>query len=230
MTAAMESPHPQAKPARILLVDDHPLVRQGLADLLGGESGLRVCGEAESHREALQIMEASGPDLAIVDLTLKNSHGLELIKDIRARFPKVRVLVVTVHDEILNAERAMRAGASGYMTKEEATVNVVQAVRQVLRGELVLSPKIATQMAARLAGHPGGGSPTGRDKLSDRELEILELIGDGLGRQEVAERLHLDVNTVETYRSRIKEKLQLNDAQELRQYAIHDNRSRDPGI
>ena len=223
----MEKPHPAPKIARILLVDDHPLVRQGLTDLLQREPGFKICGEAETHQDAIEAIEATRPDLAIVDLNLKNSHGLELIKDIHARFPNVRVLVVTVQDEMLHADRAMRAGASGYITKDEATINVVQAVRQVLRGEFIVSPKIAAQMAARLAGHPNGdGSSPSHDRLSDRELEILGLIGDGLGRQQIADRLHLDVNTVETYRARIREKLQFKDAQELLQYAIRSNRSR----
>jgi DNA-binding NarL/FixJ family response regulator len=223
----MEKPQPRTKSARIFLVDDHPLVRQGLTDVLQREPEFKICGEAESRLDAIEAIEATRPDLAIVDLNLRNSHGLELIKDIRARFPKVRVLVVTVQDEALHAERAIRAGASGYLTKDEATTEVVQAVRQVLRGEFVLSPSLTSQMAARLAGHPNGnGSAGNHDKLSDRELEVLELIGNGLGRQQIADRLHLDINTVETYRSRLREKLQLENAQELLQYAIRYDRAR----
>jgi DNA-binding NarL/FixJ family response regulator len=214
----------QRRPARILLVDDHPLVRQGLADLLRRELDFEVCGEAASHEEALRAIAASPPDLVTVDLSLKDSHGLDLIKDIRARFPAVRVLVVTVHDEALHVEWALRAGASGYITKEEATLDVVHALRAVLRGEFVLSPQLASQVGAALSGHTVHGTHISHHALSDRELQVLELIGEGLDRHQIAERLRLDVNTVETYRARLKEKLHLKDAHELLQHAIRFNR------
>lgn len=210
---------------RILLVDDHPLVREGLGEALKREPDFRICGEAEDHQQALALIPKTRPDLAIVDLGLKKSHGLELIKDIRAMFPKVLVLVVSMQDELLHAERAIRAGASGYITKEEATIHVVDAVRQVFRGETYVSQRVASQMASKLSGRarPDSGSPL--TQLTDREMEVFQLIGDGLSRQQIAERLHLDVNTVETYRARIKDKLQLKDALELLQYAIRASRS-----
>jgi DNA-binding NarL/FixJ family response regulator len=218
---------PAPKRTRILLVDDHPLVREGLAEALGKAPDLMICGEAEERQQALQLMPACKPDLAIIDLALKKSNGLELIKDIRARFPKILMLVVSMQDELLHAERAIRAGASGYITKEEATVHVVQAVRQVLRGEVYVSQQLASQMAAKLSTRSRPETHSALAALTDRELEVFQLIGDGLSRQQIAERLHLDVNTVETYRSRIKEKLRLKDAQELLQFAIRSNRSGD---
>jgi DNA-binding NarL/FixJ family response regulator len=216
-----------ASATRILLVDDHPLVREGLAEVLTRQADLVICGEAEDRQQALQLIPTAKPHLAIIDLGLKKSHGLELIKDIRAQFPKVLMLVVSMQDELLHAERVLRAGASGYIAKEEATVHVVHAVRQVLRGENYISQRVASQMASKISGRAHQDHPAALSNLTDRELEVFQLIGDGLGRQQIAERLRLDVNTVETYRSRIKDKLQLKDAQELLQYAIRYNRSGD---
>jgi DNA-binding NarL/FixJ family response regulator len=213
---------------RILLVDDHPLVREGLAEVLQREGDLVVCGEAEDRWEALKLIETAKPHLALVDLALKKSSGLELIKEIQARFPEVRVLVVSMQDELFHAERAIRAGASGFISKEQAVSRVVEAVRQVLAGQVFVSPAVAASLAAKLAHRPHLGSGPCLDVLTDRELEVLELIGEGLGRNQVAERLHLDVSTVETYRARLKEKLQLKDAQELLQFAIRFNRQRKP--
>jgi DNA-binding NarL/FixJ family response regulator len=218
-------------------VDDHPLIREGLAETLAREKDLVVTGQAASRQEALQLIPAAAPHLAIVDLALKDSLGLELIKDLRARFPAVRVLVVSMHDELQYAERAIRAGASGYINKEEAANRVVEAVREVLRGETYVSRRVASLLASRLAigaGSKGSGASAlselaGPDgQLSDRELEVLELIGDGLGRREIALRLGLDVNTVETYRGRIRQKLNLPDAQALLQFAIRHNRQPRP--
>lgn len=223
-TKSKRSPAP-AIATRILLVDDHPLVREGLAEVLTREADLVICGEAEDRQQALQLIPAAKPNLAIIDLGLKKSYGLELIKDIRAQFPDVLMLVVSMQDELMHAERVLRAGASGYIAKEEATVHVVQAVRQVLGGGTYVSQRVASQMAAKISGRPHRDSASGLSNLTDRELEVFQLIGDGLGRQQIAERLRLDVNTVETYRSRIKDKLQLKDAQELLQSAIRFNRS-----
>src|SRR5262249_5201562 len=150
---------------------------------------------------------------------LKHSNGIELIKDIGARFPDVLMLVVSMQDELLHAERAIRAGASGYITKEEATSHVVHAIRQVLRGQTYVSERVASHMAAKISGRARPQAASVLSNLTDRELEVFRMIGDGLGRQQIAERLRLDVNTVETYRTRIKEKLGLKDAQELLQYA-----------
>ena len=206
---------------RVLLVDDHPLTREGMAAVLERESDMCVCGEAADNQEAIEKILASKPDVAIVDLALKKSDGLELVKDIRARFPKVLVLVVSMQDEFLYAERALRSGASGFVSKDEAADRLVEAVRHLLRGGAYLSQQVATHVAARVAGHPRSGSLPALDTMTDRELQVFQFIGDGLGRHQIAQRLHLDVNTVETYRSRIKEKLQLKNALELRQCAIH---------
>lgn len=214
----------RAEVTRILLVDDHPLVREGLAEVLTREPDLMICGEAEDRQQALKLIPLAKPQLAIIDLALKKSYGLELIKDIRAQFPKVLMLVVSMQDELLHAERVLRAGASGYIAKDEATVHVVQAVRQVLRGETYVSQRMASQIAAKISGRGPRDSVSVLSNLTDRELEVFQLIGEGLGRQQIAERLHLDVNTVETYRSRIKDKLLLKDAQELLQHAIRFNR------
>jgi DNA-binding NarL/FixJ family response regulator len=215
----------RAEVTRILLVDDHPLVREGLAEVLTREPDLMICGEAEDRQQALKLIPLAKPQLAIIDLALKKSYGLELIKDIRAQFPKVLMLVVSMQDELLHAERVLRAGASGYIAKDEATVHVVQAVRQVLRGETYVSQRMASQIAAKISGRGPRDSVSVLSNLTDRELEVFQMIGEGLGRQQIAERLHLDVNTVETYRSRIKEKLLLKDAQELLQHAIRFNRA-----
>jgi len=212
---------------RILLVDDHPLVLEGLTEVLTREADLQICGQAEDPLQALELIPKAKPDLAIIDLALKKGSGLELIKDIRSRYPKVLMLVVSMQDELLHAERVLRAGASGYMTKDEATDHVVQAVRQVLRGETYISQRVASQIAGNLGRRSQSVSTSALSGLTDRELQIFQLIGDGLGRQQIAGQLHLDVNTVETYRSRIKDKLQLQDAQELLQLAIRFNRNGD---
>jgi DNA-binding NarL/FixJ family response regulator len=218
--------HSEGDARRILLVDDHPLIREGLAEALGREADLVVCGEAADRQEALDMIPRAKPDLAIVDLALRNSSGLELIKDLHVRFPRVRVLVVSMYDEELHAERALRAGASGYLTKEEATSRVVQAVRKVLEGGIYLSEAAAARLAARVAGRSRQSSGESVDLLCDRELEVFGLIGQGLTTRQIAQQIHLAVPTVETYRARIKEKLKLKDAAELLQRAIRWNVSR----
>jgi DNA-binding NarL/FixJ family response regulator len=215
----------QPKPTHIVLVDDHPLMREGLAEVLSREPDLQVCGEAEDRVQALSVIKATKPDLVIVDLALKNSHGLELIKDIAALYPKLRTLVVSMHDEFVNAERVLRAGASGYITKQEATTKILQAVRCVLAGEVYLSERAALQIATKSAGRSRSGSGLTVDGLTDRELQVFEMIGQGLSTRQIAEKLNLDVSTIETYRARIKDKLNLRDSVELLQYAIRWNSS-----
>lgn len=217
------SPRPAPKRARILLVDDHPLVRERLAEVINRERDLTVCGEAEDRHQAIEAIKTTAPDLVIVDLTLKNSSGLELIKDVRARWPKLWMLVVSMHDESLYAERVIRAGARGYITKQEATRNILQAIRRVLGGDIYLNERSATKIIARLTTKPGpgGGAPT--DSLADRELQVFELTGRGWSTRQIGERLGIDVKTVETYRARIKEKLNLRDSNELLQLAIRWN-------
>lgn len=215
----------ERKLVRIVLVDDHPLMREGLAEVLRREPDLQVCGEAEDRAQALDVIKKIKPDLAIVDLALKNSHGLELIKDLTTLYPKLRTLVVSMHDEFVNAERAIRAGASGYITKQEAATKILQAVRCVLAGEVYLSERAALQIATKTAGRARSGSGLTVDGLTDRELQVFERVGRGLSTRQIAEQLHLDVSTIETYRARIKEKLRLRDALELLQCAIRWNSS-----
>ena len=210
---------------KIVIVDDHPIVRERLAEVIREEPGLTVCGEADSRSQALAVLEATAPDLMVVDLTLKGSSGLELIKDIQARAPHTRVLVVSMHDEALFAERCLRAGARGYLTKQEASRNVLAAIRKVVAGEIYLSEAIAQKVLVQVAGHAAPKAPRPVETLSDRELEVLELLGHGFSTRQVADRLHVDSKTVETYRTRIKLKLGLDDANALLQYAIQWVRS-----
>jgi DNA-binding NarL/FixJ family response regulator len=214
------------KRARILLVDDHPMVRERLAEIINREPDLVVCGEAEDRHEALAAILARPPDLAIVDLTLKHSDGLELIKDIHRRWPKLKVLVVSMHDESLYADRAIRAGALGYITKQEATRKILLATRQVLDGNLYLNEKVAARLVRRLMSHAAPPAGTPADLLADREFQVFEMTGRGLNTHEIAGRLHIGLKTVETYRARIKEKLKLKDASELLQLAISWSRPR----
>jgi DNA-binding NarL/FixJ family response regulator len=205
---------------RILLVDDHPMVRERLAEVIQREPDLEVCGEAEDRLRALELVGSERPHLVIVDLTLKRSHGIELIKDLRSRYPDVAILVVSMHDESLHAERVIHAGARGYITKQEATKKIMRAIRTVLGGEIYLSEQMAAQIASGALGGSRAKASPAMAKLSDRELLVFEMIGQGRSTRQIAEELHLDMRTIETYRARIKEKLNLKDANDLLQYAI----------
>lgn len=206
--------------AKILIVDDHPLVREGLADLVNKEKDLVVCGQAEDAYQAMEAIRELKPDMAIVDISLKETSGLELIKDIKIQHPGLPVLTLSMHEESVYAERALRAGAKGYIMKREATKKVVTAIRKVLRGQLYLSEKMMTRLVRKFVdGKPEAGtSPI--DCLTDRELEVFSLLGRGNGTRQISEQLHLSVKTIETYRSRIKEKLNLTSASELLQHAF----------
>jgi DNA-binding NarL/FixJ family response regulator len=210
---------------RVLLVDDHPIVRQGLAESINREPDLEVCAEADDRHEALKIIEETNPDLAIIDLSLKNSSGMELIRDIHARWPDLVMLVVSMHDEMLYAERVLRAGAKGYLTKQDATHSILSGIRRVLAGEIYLNPKTASTILARLASGRKSPNDSIVDSLAEREMQVFELTGEGLNTRQIAERLHIDFKTVETYRARIKEKLALKDASELLQLAIRWRRN-----
>lgn len=210
----------KAKASRILLVDDHPMVRERLAEIIEREPDMHVVGEAEDRHAALDVVRLSSPDLVIVDLTLKNSSGLELIRDLRAQYPCIAILVVSMHDESLHAERVIQAGARGYITKQEATKNILLAIRTVLEGQIYLSDKISLKIATKLAHEKAAFPKSMAQKLTDREMAVFEMISQGFGTRQIAERLALNMRTVETYRARIKEKLQLKDADELRRYAI----------
>ncbi len=225
---ASEPENPKERRTRIVVVDDHPMVRERLAELINREPDLQVCGEAEDRSGALQVIATTQPHLAIVDLTLKASHGMDLIKDLQALHPNVRVLVVSMQEESLYAERVIRAGARGYITKQEATRRVMQAIRTVLAGEVYLSQQLASQLLTRVVGQQRPDAALSVSSLADRELQVFELIGRGFSTRQVAEHLHLDVKTIETYRARIKEKLTLKDASELLQRAIAWVHSRTP--
>ena len=206
--------------AKIIVVDDHPIVRQGLVQMISHEPDLEVCAEAEAAADALKAIAATGPDAAIVDLSLKGSSGLELLKDIRVRYPKLPVLVLSVYDESMYAERALRAGARGYMMKEEAAEKVITAIRRILSGQIYLSESMASRfLHVFVDGRPEGGTSPA-ERLSDRELEVFQLIGQGFGNTDIARQLHLSPKTVETYRGHIKEKLNLSSSTELLQSAI----------
>ena len=208
------------KKARVLVVDDHPIVRQGLVQLINQEEDLVVCGDAENAHKALEVIKLVNPDVAVIDISLKSINGLELIKNIKVDYPKLPILVLSMHDESLYAERALRAGAKGYIMKQEATENMLMALRRVLKGEIYVSEKMGAKMLHQLvAGRPDTGtSPL--DRLSDRELEVFQLIGQGLGTRQIAEELHLSVKTIESYREHIKEKMKLKNATELVQHAV----------
>ncbi len=209
------------KKSRVCLVDDHPMVREHLTALLRREPDLEVCGEAGDAPTALSLINRQGPDLVILDISLKHSHGLELLKDLKELRPKLPVLVLSMHDEAIYAERALRAGAMGYITKEEATSNVLSAIRKVLSGQVYMSERMAAQMMRKMVGSRTDevGSPL--EVLTDRELEVFQLIGRGLGTRQIAGELRLGIKTVESYRARIKEKLLLTDGNQLLQQAIH---------
>jgi len=208
------------KKTRILLVDDHPLVRERLAEVINREADLLICGEAEDRHEALEMVAACRPRLVIVDIMLKTSNGVELIRDIRCRWPQLLMLVVSMHDESLYAERALRSGARGYITKQEATRNILQAIRTVLGGRIYLNEKIASQLLTRLTTKGGASVEGPADLLADRERQVFELTGHGLNTRQIAARLHIGVKTAETYRTRIREKLNLKDPAELLPAAI----------
>jgi DNA-binding NarL/FixJ family response regulator len=206
---------------RIIIVDDHPLVRERLVELIDREPDLTVCAEAEDRHNALELIAALRPDMAIVDLSLKSSHGLELIKDLQIRQPEVLILVVSMQDELIYAERCIRSGARGYITKQEASRHVMQAIRKVLAGEIYLSDAASSQLLARSLGrHTGSDFQHSVLLLTDRELQVFELIGKGHNTRQIAEFLTIDVKTIETYRARIKDKLGFKDAPELLQRAI----------
>jgi DNA-binding NarL/FixJ family response regulator len=211
---------PASTKVRVFLVDDHPIVRRGFQLLLGMERDLMVCGEADSGPTALQKILALKPDVAIVDLSLKASSGLELIKQLRAQELKLKLLVFTMRDEGIYAERALRAGADGYITKEEGTEKAIQAIRLLMQGKRYLSDKVAEKVMDNLTGRNSATQGT-VEALSDRELEVLEMIGNGLGSREIAEKMHLSIKTVESHREHMKTKLGLNRATELVNYAFN---------
>jgi DNA-binding NarL/FixJ family response regulator len=215
-----ERKYPLKKRRTVYVIDDHPIVREGLTRLINGEPDLFVCGAAEDTYTALRSMEILKPDIAIADISLKGPDGIELIKNLKNRMPGLPVLVLSIHDESIYAPRALRAGARGYIMKQEATENVLVALRRVLGGEVYLSDRMANKVLQQFVGAGGTSPKFPVDRLSDRELEVFRLIGQGHGTRRIAEALHLSVKTVESYREHIKEKMTLSDASELVQHAI----------
>jgi DNA-binding NarL/FixJ family response regulator len=216
-----------AQKIRILLVDDHPLVREWLTNLLKQQPDFQVCGETGHAPEALQLIEATRPDIAIVDISLASGSGIELIKDIRAGHAQVGVMVLSMHDELLYAERALRAGAGGYIMKSEATQKVIEAIRAVLAGEIYVSPKVASLMAVKFVGGKAGKTNFSIGHLSDRELEVFQLLGRGFSTRQISEHLHVGFKTVQGYSARIKEKLNLANINELMREAIRWQENQD---
>ena len=206
---------------KILIVDDHPAVREALCTRISLHPDLTTCGQAAEVVEALRLCAETKPSIVITDISLKKSDGIDLIKRIKAREPEMRILVWSMHDERVYAERAMRAGANGYITKEQATEQIIDAIRQVLSGRVYLSPLMREFLLARTTDNGGRDQyRTPTDQLTDRELEVFRLIGEGKKTQDIAEQLHVSVKTVETHRDRIKKKLHLKDANELLRRAV----------
>jgi DNA-binding NarL/FixJ family response regulator len=217
-----EQPSPNAK-TRIFIVDDHPVVREGLSLMMNREPDLAVCGEAEEASSALQSISTLKPDFLIVDISLNGPDGLDLLKAVRVRFPNLPVLILSMHDESIYAERALRAGANGYIMKQEATDRVLVAIRQILSHKVYVSDRIANQMLQQYINGSGAEKRSPVADLSDRELEVFRLIGEGHSTRMIAEALHLSVKTVESYQAHIKEKLALKNGRELVQRAIQWN-------
>jgi DNA-binding NarL/FixJ family response regulator len=213
----------QNQKKRIMVVDDHPIVRQGLALLIDREPDLVVCGEAEEAMSALHVLASAHPDVLIVDISLNGPDGLDLLKSIRSTHPTLPVLILSMHDESVYAERALRAGANGYIMKQEATEKVLVAVRRILSGEIYVSDRIANKMLKHYITGVGTLRSSSIADLSDRELEVFRLIGEGHGTRQIAAELHISVKTVESYQAHIKEKLALRSARELVQHAIQWN-------
>ncbi len=205
---------------KILLVDDHPITRQGVAALINQEENLMVCGEADSAAKAMEIIPQLKPDMAVVDISLKTTSGIELVKNLKIQFPKLPILMMSMHDESLYAERALRAGAKGYIMKQEASEKILIAINRVLSGELYLSEKIKEKMLHNLVDKKNDKSGFAIDTLSDRELEVFQMIGNGFSTRQIAGRLHLSVKTIDSYREHLKLKLHLNSGSELVQHAI----------
>lgn len=205
---------------RVLIVDDHPLLRKGVGQLIDQEKDLMVVGEAEDAHKAITAIETSKPDIALIDITLGGASGIELLKNVKARFPKIKMLVLSMHDESVYAHRALRAGASGYIMKQEGAEKVLSALRKVLHGEVYLSDRLGNRMLHSLVHSRSSPTSDPVEELSDRELEVFSLIGQGHGTRIIAGKLHLSIKTIESHRAHIKDKLNLQTAAELVHHAI----------
>ena len=210
----------EAETKRIVIVDDHPLLRRALRELIQGEPDLDVCGEAANGHRAVQIVEQQRPDLVILDLSLKNSHGLDLIGQVRTRSPSTHVLILSMFDETVYAERCLRAGADGYIQKQDEVDKILEGVRTVLAGGLHISEELSSRILRRVVDHRTGSEESKIASLSNRELQLLELIGRGMTTQEIADILNLSTKTIHTYREHLKEKLDVDNVHQLVRYAV----------
>jgi DNA-binding NarL/FixJ family response regulator len=205
--------------ARVLILDELPIIRERMAELIQSEPDLAVCGEADDAREAMKIIAATQPNLVVTSLSLKNSHSLDFIKDLHAHHPQLLILVFSMYDELIYAERAIRAGARGFIRKQEKTKELLRAIRWVLQGEIYMSERVTVTKVTRFFARSGVKGQTSLEHLSDRELQVLQLIGHGQSTRQIASALYVDIKTIETYRSRIKVKLNLATAAELAHHA-----------
>lgn len=218
-----------SRKTKIFIVDDHPMMREGLAQLIAREKDLEVCGEAEEADSALAAVEKLGPDLVLVDITLTGRNGLELIKDLQAIKPDLLTLVISMHDEAIYAERVLRAGARGYIMKQEGGKRMMQAIRTVLDGHTYVSEKITSRILEAFSGRRPGAENSPMERLTDRELEVFQLTGQALATKEIASRLRISGKTVEVHKANIKEKLALKSSAELISYASRWMASQQPG-
>jgi len=206
---------------KIFIVDDHPIVRKGLAQLINQEPDMVICGEAENAQSALDLLKKIKPDLAIVDISLQGIDGIELIKKIKVRDANLPILVVSMHDESLFAERALRAGAKGYIMKQEAIEKMMEAIRRVIGGEVYVSERVSATIVKKFIDGKAENTRSPMEVLSNRELEVFQLIGQGFVTRQIAQELNVSIKTVESYRANIKEKLNLKNATELLRHAVH---------
>ena len=225
----MNAKKKSALKTKVLIVDDHPMMRQGLAQLITNEPDLTVCAEAENARQAVEAIAAGKPDLVLVDITLPDKSGIELIKDLQALHPDLRMLVISMHDESLFAERVLRAGARGYIMKQEGGKKLMLAVRHVLSGQVYVSEKMSSKILEIFSGRRSETGPSPIERLTDREFEVLQLVGQGKGTRQIAQLLHLSVKTVEVHRLHIREKLKLEDSSSLVHYAVRWVESQNAG-
>ncbi|MGO8765017.1 MAG: response regulator [Limisphaerales bacterium] len=217
------------KKKRILVVDDHPMMRQGLAQLVGAEPDLAICGEAANAEQAIDTIRVSKPDLVLADISLPGKNGLELIKDFQAIQPELPVLVISMHDESLYAERVLRAGGRGYIMKQEGGEKLMAAIRQVLDGKIYVSEKMSAGILESLSGRRANTETASVEMLTDREFEVFQLIGRGKSSRDIAEQLHLSIKTIDAHRTNIKTKLKLNSAAELVRFSARWAEAQAPG-
>lgn len=205
---------------RVVIIDDHPLLRQGISTMINQQKDFVVCGETDDARKSISTIQSTQPDIVILDLSLKGASGIEVLKDIKVHFPKLKVLILSMHDEAVYGPRALRAGASGYIMKQEAPENVIGALRKILNNGVYLSEQLGERMLHRMVGGRTATLASPIDELSDRELEVFMLLGRGFGTRAIAEKLNLSVKTIESHRAHIKEKLNLASGTELIHHAI----------